>query len=546
MKTKLLLLFLVATNFTNAQVTFNEGFETSTVPTGWFYSIGFVNSSTVPCSGNSSLTRIQANGIQTSEIITSNYVSNGNQVDFSFKYKLSDNDPTGPAVPTIRLRIEYAVNNGSFNLLSTFDTDNSTCLNYNGVIPASAVPFNSNVKIRVSTLNLGGYYTLYLDDFIANQGTVAFPFVSNFNANAGYTSSAINYIIQPSNNATSSVINYGVSDTNLNNQTVGFSANGTVGTSGIINLTGLLENTIYFYQIVVTNSNGTTSSNIGSFKTSQFLPISEYTFNNTLNNINGNTPFTVNSGGILAYDLDRNGIAHQSLRVTSTSQFAAPILNLPIGNAPRTVSLWVVAATFLSNNVLFGYGSSTTNNSYGFSFTSSTINNFGWSNDLTGTQGVQAGWRHVVCTYDENGEAKVYLEGNLVLSGSKTNWNTSLTNFTIGKLASFQGAVDDLKIFNRAITATEVANLFNYNTLLSQNFNQNNLEVSLYPNPANNVLNIEMTNEVKSIEIYNIQGQKVKAANQKQINVSDLASGMYMIRIQDTENAVSTKKFMKQ
>lgn len=55
-----------------------------------------------------------------------------------------------------------------------------------------------------------------------------------------------------------------------------------------------------------------------------------------------------------------------------------------------------------------------------------------------------------------------------------------------------------------------------------------------------------MTNELKSIEIYNIQGQKVKAANQKQINIADLANGMYMIKIQDAENAIATKKFMKQ
>ena len=55
-----------------------------------------------------------------------------------------------------------------------------------------------------------------------------------------------------------------------------------------------------------------------------------------------------------------------------------------------------------------------------------------------------------------------------------------------------------------------------------------------------------MTNQVKSIEIYNIQGQKVLSSNQKQINISELSSGMYMIKIQDTDNAVSTKKFVKQ
>ncbi len=81
-------------------------------------------------------------------------------------------------------------------------------------------------------------------------------------------------------------------------------------------------------------------------------------------------------------------------------------------------------------------------------------------------------------------------------------------------------------------------------TLNAANFNK--FDFKLYPNPTNNVLNIEITSQVKSIEIYNIQGQKVKSATQKQINVSDLASGIYMIKIQDTENAVSTKKFLKQ
>ena len=76
--------------------------------------------------------------------------------------------------------------------------------------------------------------------------------------------------------------------------------------------------------------------------------------------------------------------------------------------------------------------------------------------------------------------------------------------------------------------------------------NQTKVVFSLYPNPTNDVLNIETDLDLKSIEIYNIQGQKVKSANQKQVNVSDLASGMYMIKIQDTDNAIATKKFVKQ
>ncbi|MQP53804.1 T9SS type A sorting domain-containing protein, partial [Flavobacterium sp. LMO9] len=91
----------------------------------------------------------------------------------------------------------------------------------------------------------------------------------------------------------------------------------------------------------------------------------------------------------------------------------------------------------------------------------------------------------------------------------------------------------DLKIYNYALNATEVSSLYTNNALTSESFNSNNLEVALYPNPVHNILNIETALELKSVEIYNIQGQKVLSSNQKQINVSDLAAGMYMVRIQD-------------
>lgn len=83
-------------------------------------------------------------------------------------------------------------------------------------------------------------------------------------------------------------------------------------------------------------------------------------------------------------------------------------------------------------------------------------------------------------------------------------------------------------------------------TLSSQDFNQNNLKVALYPNPVRDMLNIELENEIKSVEIYNLQGQKIKTALSKQVNVSDLSAGIYMVRIEDTNNAVETKRIVKE
>ena len=85
------------------------------------------------------------------------------------------------------------------------------------------------------------------------------------------------------------------------------------------------------------------------------------------------------------------------------------------------------------------------------------------------------------------------------------------------------------------------------NIALSYNsFNSNSLKFSLYPNPANSILNIDLANELQSVEIYSLQGQKVLSSTSKQFNVSDLSSGMYMVRVQDTDGGVATQKFVKQ
>jgi hypothetical protein len=115
-------------------------------------------------------------------------------------------------------------------------------------------------------------------------------------------------------------------------------------------------------------------------------------------------------------------------------------------------------------------------------------------------------------------------------------------NFLSSKFAHTN--IDKFFVYNRALSVQEINLLKDQHQafLLVNNFNQNNLEVALYPNPVQDLLNINVDNAIKSVEIYNIQGQKVLSSNQKQINVSDLASGMYLVRIQDIDNNIATKK----
>ena len=71
-------------------------------------------------------------------------------------------------------------------------------------------------------------------------------------------------------------------------------------------------------------------------------------------------------------------------------------------------------------------------------------------------------------------------------------------------------------------------------------------KTSIYPNPATNVVNINTTENVKCVEIFNMQGQLVKVENGEvsSISVKGLANGMYTLKL-TTENGVSMHKIIK-
>jgi hypothetical protein len=71
----------------------------------------------------------------------------------------------------------------------------------------------------------------------------------------------------------------------------------------------------------------------------------------------------------------------------------------------------------------------------------------------------------------------------------------------------------------------------------------------VYPNPAHNLLNVLCNYKIKSIEIINMQGQKLIEEEinnfSSQINVNNLNKGDYIIRL-NTVKGIVNKKFIKQ
>jgi hypothetical protein len=75
---------------------------------------------------------------------------------------------------------------------------------------------------------------------------------------------------------------------------------------------------------------------------------------------------------------------------------------------------------------------------------------------------------------------------------------------------------------------------------------ENKLATSAYPNPASDVLNIEMNGEtIESVNITTLEGKIVATSTVGTINISDLNAGMYIYNLTTVSGKISTGNFVK-
>lgn len=121
-------------------------------------------------------------------------------------------------------------------------------------------------------------------------------------------------------------------------------------------------------------------------------------------------------------------------------------------------------------------------------------------------------------------------------------------------IAQGLGGVLD-SFFNSNIDNTTTQNYFSGFTLGMESFGFSTLSVDevssleptirIYPNPASEIVTIVTSNTIDRVEVFDIQGKQVKALKQTNtIDVSDLNSGMYIVRIK-TDNSTITKRLVK-
>ncbi len=300
----------------------------------------------------------------------------------------------------------------------------------------------------------------------------------------------------------------------------------------------------------------TAISNLFNFN-SEDLPnnlskIYDFPFNNDRSSVVGVGAFDSNYGTFVA---DRNSNPNSAINIPNTGTFAS-LVGLPYGSAARTVAFWAKLNTINPNyNFLYVYGNNTAFD--GAYITNAAAYHFTPVYGQAITHSANT-WYHFVFTYS-NGQSKMYRDGALMNSsfGVKSTQNNN-DLFTLGLSEGgfnyFDGAFDDLKIYNFAISPSQVTELYTTNEIVLTGIkeNHNTFNLKVYPNPVQNYITLDFENINQfplTINIQNQLGEVCKTltanSNKCQIDISTLNNGLYFIQAKN-ETYTTSIKFIKQ
>jgi hypothetical protein len=201
-------------------------------------------------------------------------------------------------------------------------------------------------------------------------------------------------------------------------------------------------------------------------------------FNGNANDESGNGNNAVMQGNA-TFALDRYSIANSSYAGDLTSGADITTLNnFPFGNSERTISLWFQNNTPYpgGNRQLFSYGDNNSGGRFGLYMdgTSIGVEHVGGARRCAYTpDGI---WHNFTVTYPASGmgtnDIMLYFDGVLQTSSnlnpvsslntanSYIHWIGTL-GFSPGWLYAFSGKIDDIGIWNRALTPQEITDLYN-------------------------------------------------------------------------------------
>lgn len=277
-------------------------------------------------------------------------------------------------------------------------------------------------------------------------------------------------------------------------------------------------------------------------------PIQEFNFNGTLNNTANTTSFI----GTNNFVADRAGVVKGAQRLNNKA-LEAVIDNLPQGKSSRTISIWVKFNDISNPNYIWGYGNPLNAQYFGLLQQGTTSSNsdlslaaWGASNDVIVSTSLEKNvWYNYTITY-EGTTSKIYRDGKLLkyLEGMARSTNGNI--FRLGEINTTVGInadIDDLKIYNVALTSDQVNELYDNEkvaSLLTASAEVKTIKTAVKAKANQTIITSgDVSGTPKSIEVYS-QGQKIVGSNAT--NLSDLPEGTYLLKITSTPSKKITSK----
>lgn len=253
---------------------------------------------------------------------------------------------------------------------------------------------------------------------------------------------------------------------------------------------------------------------------------------------------------------DRNGKINGAYNFNGTSDYVTVFNDSRLNpNGAITVSAWIKATAFAAmayDNTIVGKDDwSFGNEGYvlrcgdagklGFNIAK---NSNTWEESLTATAELNTNnWFFVTGVYDGT-SIKTYVNGMLKNTLPSTGaLVSSYVSLLIGSCPGpaggrfFNGKIDDVGIWSRALSATEIMNMFS-GTVTGIKTEQTGLSLSAFPNPATTELTVvsDLTLTGAAYSIKDLFGRVVEAGKitgtEVKVDISVLESGVYFLQTQ--------------
>jgi hypothetical protein len=170
-------------------------------------------------------------------------------------------------------------------------------------------------------------------------------------------------------------------------------------------------------------------------------------------------------------------------------------------------------------------------------------------------------WHHLAFVYDPTNASpyRLYVDGTLYLnsSGPCGPMSGNIGALLLGR--QYTGDLDDIVIYSRAISGSEVAALYSLPASCCDGAGSNakktnilpgqNSDVRVYPNPSDGRINVSAGSVIRTINVYTntgyLAGSWTFDAPDAAIDIKSLAPGMYFLKI-TTDSGSTTEKVIKE